>query len=234
MTIYVAVDDTDSLNSRGTGRLARSIAEACAEHYPVLGVTRHQLFVHDAIPYTSHNSCAVIHLGGSDRTAADRAGAIAEEVMLADFIEGSDPGLCWAVDSQVAPSLVAYGQDAQRTVLTQERARTLARNLGIPLKGLGGTEDGVIGSLAGIGLASTGNDGRYLLYGTIRDKVEPCPVADLLAAGVDEVHTLDGRRVESGTIGIQGKKGPLACPIGGRAILFVEEVDGRYLPIKRN
>lgn len=234
MTTYVAVDDTDSLNSRGTGRLARSIAAACAEHYPVLGVSRHQLFVHDSIPYTSHNSCAVIHLAGDDRSAADHAGAIAEEVMMADFIEGSDPGLCWAVDAQVTPPLVAYAQDAQRIVLNQDRARTLARNLGIPLKGLGGTEDGVIGSLAGIGLASTKYDGRYLLCGTVRDLVEPCPVADLLEAGVDEIHTLDGRRVEEGTIEIQGRKGPLACPIGGRAILFVEEVDGRYLPLKRN
>jgi hypothetical protein len=234
MTIYVAVDDTDSLNSRGTGRLARSIAAACAEHYPVLGVTRHQLYVHDSIPYPSHNSCAVIQLGGDDPAAAAHAGEIAEEVMMGDFIEGSDPGLCWAVSAQVTPSLVAYGQDAQRTVLTQDRARTLARNLGITLKGLGGTEDGVIGSLAGIGLASTGNDGRYLLYGTVRDLVEPCPVADLLAAGVDAVYTLDGRRVDEGTIEIQGRKGPLACPMAGRAVLFVEEVGGRYLPIKRN
>lgn len=234
MTIYVAVDDTDSLNSRGTGRLARAIAGACAEQYPVLGVTRHQLYVHESIPYTSHNSCAVIHLAGDDRSAADHAGEIAEEVMMADFIEGSDPGLCWAVSAQVMPSLVAYAQDAQRIVLTQDRARTLARNLGITLKGLGGTEDGVIGSLAGIGLASTGNDGRYLLYGTVRDLVEPCTVADLFAAGVDEIHTLDGRLVEEGMIEIQGRKGPLPCPIGGKAILFVEEVGGRYLPIKRN
>ncbi len=234
MTIYVAVDDTDSLNSRGTGRLARAIAAACAEYYPVRGVTRHQLYVHDSIPYTSHNSCAVIQLEGDDPTAADHAGEIAEEVMLGDFIEGSDPGLCWAVDAQITPSLVAYGQDAQRIVLTQDRARTLARNLGIPLKGLGGTEDGVIGSLAGIGLASTGNDGRYLLYGRVREMVEPCLVAELRAAGVDAIHTLDGRRVEEGTIEVQGRKGPLACPIGGKAILFVEEVDGRYLPLKRN
>jgi hypothetical protein len=234
MTIYIAVDDTDSLNSRGTGRLARAIAGACAEQYPLHGVTRHQLFVHDAIPYTSHNSCAVIQLTGDDHRVANDAGAIAEEVMMADFVEGSDPGLCWAIDAQVTPPLVAYGQDAQRIVLDQERARTLAKNLGIPLKGLGGTEDGVIGALAGIGLASTQNDGRYLLYGRVRDIIETCTVADLLAAGVDEIHTLDGRRVDEGTVEIRARKGPLASPVRGRAVLFVEEQDGRYLPIKRN
>ncbi|NLX49110.1 MAG: ABC transporter substrate-binding protein [Methanospirillum sp.] len=234
MTIFVAIDDTDSLNSRGTGRLARAIAGACAERYPLHGVTRHQLLVHEAVPYTSHNSCAVIQLRGHDPAVADHAGEIAEQVMMADFVEGSDPGLCWATDAQVTPSLVAFGQDAQRIVLDQERARTLARNLGITLRGLGGTEDGVIGALAGIGLASTQNDGRYLMYGRVREMVEPCPVSDLIASGVDAIYTLDGREVTGGTIEIQNRKGPLACPIGGRAILFVDEVDGMYVPIKRN
>ncbi len=162
-----------------------------------------------------------------------RAGAIAREVMLADFVEGSDPGLCWAVSAQIAPPLVAYGQDAQRMVLNQERARTLARNLGIALSGLGGSEDGVIGALAGIGLASAGNDGRYILHGTVRDLAVPCTVANALAAGVDAVYTLDGRRVDEGVIEVPGKA-PLPCPVGGRAVLFVEEVDGRYLPVRRN
>jgi hypothetical protein len=173
-------------------------------------------------------------LEGDDSAAADHAGELTGEMMLDDFVEGSDPGLCWAVEAQVTPSLVAYGQDAQRTVLNQERARTLAKNLGIPLKGLGGTEDGVIGALAGIGLASTQNDGRYLLYGRVRDIIETCTVADLLAAGVDEIHTLDGRRVDEGTVEIRARKGPLASPVRGRAVLFVEGQDGRYLPIKRN
>jgi tRNA(Ile2) C34 agmatinyltransferase TiaS len=235
MTIYIALDDTDSLTSRGTGRLARSIAEALGKYYPVLGVTRHQLHVHEAIPFTSHNSCAVIMLEGDDSAAADHAGELTGEMMLDDFVEGSDPGLCWAVEAQVTPSLVAYGQDAQRTVLNQERARTLAKNLGIPLKGLGGTEDGVIGALAGIGLASTRNDGRYLFYGRIREKTDSCPVAEIKAAGVDSVHTLDGRRIDEGTIEIQGKKGPLACPIRGEVVLFVEEEgEGRYRPLRRN
>ncbi|MDD4254161.1 MAG: ABC transporter substrate-binding protein, partial [Methanofollis sp.] len=62
MTVYVAMDDTDNLESRGTGRLARNVAAALSETYDIYGVTRHQLFFNEAIPYTSHNSCAVVHL----------------------------------------------------------------------------------------------------------------------------------------------------------------------------
>ncbi len=59
--IYVGIDDADTLESRGTGRLARNIASASASKYTIFGVTRHQLFIHPDIPLTSLNSCAVIH-----------------------------------------------------------------------------------------------------------------------------------------------------------------------------
>jgi len=50
MTILVSIDDTDNLNSRGTGRLARAIANTLAGDYPVYGVTRHQLYMHPRYP----------------------------------------------------------------------------------------------------------------------------------------------------------------------------------------
>jgi hypothetical protein len=37
--IYVGIDDTDTLESRGTGRLARNIATALASKYTIFGVT---------------------------------------------------------------------------------------------------------------------------------------------------------------------------------------------------
>jgi len=64
LMIYLAMDDTDNAESRGTGRLARAVAVELSRKYRVAGVTRHQLFVHESIPFTSHNSCAVIHLEG--------------------------------------------------------------------------------------------------------------------------------------------------------------------------
>ncbi|HNV39265.1 MAG TPA: ABC transporter substrate-binding protein [Methanoculleus sp.] len=234
MTILLALDDTDNLESRGTGRLARAVADAIAMHYPVWGVTRHQLYVHPSIPYTSHNSCAVIHIVADGAEPLDTSLAIAEETMLGDFVEGSDPGLAGAPLDRVAPALMAFGRDAQQMVLTQERARTLAKNLGIWLKGLGGTEDGVIGAMAGLGLAATYNDGRFLQKGAIRSHTGPTPASTLLGAGIDEIMTLDGRKVTEGTIVLQEGKAAKACPINGRAVLFVDDRDGELVAVKRN
>jgi len=234
MTILVSIDDTDNLESRGTGKLARAIADTLAADYPVYAVTRHQLYVHPDIPYTSHNSCAVIHLATNGNADLDTIFATAQRVMLADFIEGSDPGLAVAPADQIAPPLIAFGKDAKCSIQTQEKARSLAKNLGIRLKGLGGTEDGVIGAMAGLGLAFNLNDGRFLQRGTIRDIIGPATVRQLRAAGVDEVCTLDGRTITSGTVMNEETKSPKACPVNGRTVLFVDEKDGVLTVVKRD
>ena len=56
--IYISMDDTDSLESRGTGSLARTIAKKLANHYKIFGVTRHQLYEHPDIPFTSQILCS--------------------------------------------------------------------------------------------------------------------------------------------------------------------------------
>jgi len=234
MTILVSIDDTDTMSSRGTGRLAREIADTLAADYPVFGVTRHQLFVHPDIPYTSHNSCAVIHVQTYGDTTADTIFSMVQQVMLDDFIEGSDPGVAVAPADQVAPPLIAFGKDAKCTILTQEKARILAKNLKIRLKGLGGTQDGVIGAMAGLGLAANLNDGRFLQRGKIRDIIGPCTVQQLLAAGIDEVCTLDGRTLTTGMVIIEDQKSPKPCPVNGRTILFVEDRNGLLTAVKRD
>ncbi len=234
MTIYLGMDDTDNHESRGTGKLARAVAKAIGDHYPVSAVTRHQLYVHEDIPFTSHNSSAVLHIETDVQSAVPEVLGIAEEMMLDDFIEGSDPGLCAAHASAITPALQAYGWDAKATVLTQERARTLARNHGITLKGLGGTEDGVIGSLAGLGLASTGNDGRLLMRGTVRDLTGPQEASVLLGAGIDEIWSLDGQRVTAGTVFTPAGKSVKANLVGGRVVLMVEGRNGGWTALKRH
>jgi hypothetical protein len=237
MTIFACIDDTDNLNSRGTGRLARAVAAELAKSYHVKGVTRHQLYVHPDIPYTSHNSCAVIHINlGADsgEKAMKDIFDLAKQEILNDFIDGSDPGLAVANQEQILPSLVAFGKDAKNTVLTQEMARTLAKNLNIHLEGLGGTEDGVIGAMAGLGLASTANDGRYLLIGLIRELTGLQTVENLINAGVDRIYTLDGRLITSGTIHNHENKSVKPCPVNGKAILFVEEENGKIRAVKRD
>ncbi len=229
MTLYLGIDDTDTRESRGTGRLARAIAAELARSYTVTGVTRHQLFVHPAVPYTSHNSSAVIHIRDTGNGIAADVFSAAKELMLADFIEGSDPGICVAADREIGSDLSRFGLSAKTSIVTQEQARTLARQAGIRLEGLGGTEDGVIGALAGIGLAASGNDGRFVQKGTTRSLRGSQTVAAILASGVDRVQTRDGTAVGEGTVSL--RKFPKPAFIGGEAVLFVEADGDAYRDI---
>jgi len=226
MTLYLGIDDTDTLESRGTGRLARAIAAELARSYTVTGVTRHQLFVHPSVPYTSHNSSAVIHIQDTGNGIAADVFSAAKEMMLDDFIEGSDPGICVAAVSSIHDGLTRFGLAAKTSIVTQGEARRLAREAKIRLEGLGGTEDGVIGALAGIGLAASGNDGRFVQKGTTRDLRGVQTVAAILASGVDRVSTREGAAVSEGTVTL--RKFPKPAFIGGNAVLFVEADGDTY------
>lgn len=229
------MDDTDVLGSRGTGKLARTVGAALADNYTIQGISRHQLFVHEAIPFTSHNSCAVLHIEASGKENMERIFSRAKEMMLDDFIEGSDPGIAVAENHQITPALRTYGYEAKKSVLNQERARSLAADLGITLQGLGGTEDGVIGAMAGLGLASTQNDGRYIMKGTVRNLLGPTSAEILLKAGIDQIITMDGEVINRGTIFVPEGKSAKPCPVHGRALLYVEKrEDGTFHAIKRN
>jgi hypothetical protein len=243
--IFVAMDDTDNINTRGTGRLSRNIAAELSKNYPIAGVVRHQLFLHPDIPYTSHNSCAVIHMDidvedykqkskGYSGDLLKEIFQIAKREMLNDFIEGSDPGLAVASDYQINPSLVAFGRDTQQKIVTQGQARALARNLGILLEGLGGTEDGVIGTMAGIGLSSTYNDGRYIFIENVMKLYGEQSVETLLEAGIDEILSVEGEIPEKNII-IKEKEGKSVkpSPINKKVVLFAENIRGEWKPIKR-
>ncbi len=230
MTILVSIDDTDNLESRGTGRLARAIADTLAKEHPVYGVTRHQLYVHPDIPYTSHNSCAVIHVEAPS-SAIDDIFCTAKKMMLTDFIAGSDPGLAIAADNQISPAAVAFGLDAKTIVVTQERAREVAENSGIRFEGLGGTNGGVIGAIAGVGLASLKNDGRFLLKGRNRELSGVRSIPELISAGIDDVLTLHGNRVVEGKVQIPKNATPSF--VQGKAVLFVEPREDYFVALKR-
>jgi tRNA(Ile2) C34 agmatinyltransferase TiaS len=224
---FIGLDDTDNLESRGTGRLAREIAAALAADHPLLGVTRHQLLVDPRVPCTKNNSAAVIALdvdGDVDPVVLlDRVRAL----MLADFQLGSDPGLCIA---HTVPAAVSeFGRRAQREIVTQNDARALAAKYDLLLQGLGGDEDGVIGALAAVGLAATGEDGRYVLVGRSRDLTGLQPVSALLAAGIVAVQTLDGQPVTGGLVQTDRLRPPRR---GGQPIAVVEWAGDHWLPLR--
>lgn len=231
MTIYLGIDDTDTLEQPGTGKMARIIAARISLEYPVYGITRHQLLVHPSIPYTSHNSSAVIHITGDGIPARDRVFYIAKNTLQECYIEGSDPGLAVGSGTQIGSLVTSFGVDAQKIVLTQDQALMVAAENGILLEGLEGTKDGIIGALAGIGLAATGNDGRFIMKGRLRTLTGAQRVPDLLNAGIDVVRTLDSYELREGEVAF--RKFPKPALIEGKAILFVEQRNGYYQEVIR-
>jgi hypothetical protein len=229
--IYIGMDDTDNLESRGTGTLSRTIATELSKKYPVSAVTRHQLLKHTDIPFTTHNSCSVLHVDLGPEHVEELYESVKKE-MMDDFIEGSDPGIFAAHHTQLTPALVAFGQDAKAIILTQGRARALARNHNLPLEGLGGTEDGVIGAVAGVGLAGAGDDGRFLRLGA-KDLRGTYSVEELLNHGVDAIYTVEGIPITEGTIYNKEDKLVRLCPLNGHVVLFVEERDGKFWNVSR-
>lgn len=227
MIIYIGLDDTDNLESRGTGRLSRAIAADLSSDFEVLGVVRHQLLVDPRVPYTSHNSCAVIGLSGPQETDLKRLFERVKGQMLADFQPGSDPGLC--VTAHVPEAITQFGRKAQQDVVTQAEARELAAAHRIQLDGLGGTQDGVIGALAGVGLSAEGNDGRYLLVGNIRELMGLQTVDTVLNAGVTAVQTVDGQSVVEGMI-LSDKIRPARR--NGKPVALVQWAEDHWQPIK--
>ncbi len=163
MKVFVSIDDTDNLESIGTGHLAAGLIGRIEENGwgTCSFITRHQLFVHPDVPYTSHNStmCFQAEMRDCSLTALiDYAAGYLRQ----HSASGSDPGLCVA-DSEVlglSPKILDFGGRAKKQVLTKEEAYLLAADLGIHLSEHGGTGMGVIGALAGVGLRLGGNDGR--------------------------------------------------------------------------
>jgi hypothetical protein len=151
--------------------------------------------------------------------------------MLEDFIEGSDPGLAIATTSQITPATVAFGLDAKTIIVTQERAREVAKNSKIHFEGLGGTQGGIIGAIAGIGLASLKNDGRFLLKGKNRELSGIRSISEIINAGIDEVLTLQGETVKEGKVQIPKNATPSF--IQGKAVLFVEPDEDYLVALKR-
>jgi tRNA(Ile2) C34 agmatinyltransferase TiaS len=224
---FIGLDDTDTLDSRGTGHLARQIAAALAVDYPVLGVTRHQLLLDPRVPCTKNNSSAAILLNVDGNLDPIILLERVRALMLDSYQPGSDPGLC--VASMVPAAITEFGRRAQRQLVTQGEAQALAEAHGIPLLGLGGTGDGIIGALAAVGLATSGEDGRYVLVGRSRELSGLQPVSVLLAAGIPAVQTADGQPVTSGLVQTDKLR---PARRGGRPIAVVEWASDHWRPLK--
>ena len=185
MKIYIGFDDTDSLDCEyGTGKVARWFSSELPEGCRVWGVVRQQLLVDDAIPYTSHNSSACLII------EASRNGSLLHELVdrAAAHIErhaagGSDPGVCVAAEGSPGFSgLMEFGLACTRRVVTQEDA--LRACPGIHLSGHGGSNGGIIGAAAAVGLTAAGWYGRFIEFGLLRQLPSEVRVDELEEHGI--------------------------------------------------
>lgn len=228
--LLIGIDDTDNLYTPGTGRRARLLLRELAKAR--LGMpaaaTRHQLLLDDRIPYTTHNSSACLALRTPDgRPDAIRtrviefAGRFLEQICPSD----ADPGLAVAIPrhlTDIKDRLVDFGRRGKREVLRISQARELAAELGVHLSGHGGTQGGVIGALAAVGLHLSGNDGLFITLPGIRQLPLQATIDELRArTPIDLVRDSTHRQPAPGEL-IELGDWVRPVLIDGRAVLLLE------------
>jgi hypothetical protein len=231
-TILIGMDDTDNLDSPGTGRLARDLcAELTKKGMKSLGVTRHQFLLDDAIPYTSHNSGACI--------AVESKNGIESVKFVFDFVagasaEGSDPGVAVTFSDEVPQEVFDFGRAAQKKILTIENAFNLANDKNIRLRSLGGNGQGVIGALASVGLRAQGNDGRFIDMPGLRELPRCVNAQTYDKIGIEIRYETNYHQPDSTDVyDTLGWVRPRL--MNGKAVLIVEwsEKENAWLPIDR-
>jgi hypothetical protein len=230
----VCIDDTDNLESIGTGKLARWLGASLLERGLVEGevsVTRHQLLIHPDIPYTSHNSSACIEAWGGE--SGEGLLHASREVLKQNWHEGANPGLCVIRADSVPQRLVEIAREAQREVLDLRAFDARIQGLGLLSWSSGETGQGRIGACAGAALRSTGEDGRFIGLRGIRELLGARSAGEICASsGVDEVRLETGASVAPEAI-IDTRDWVRPWLVGGRAVLVVREEQGRLVPAEQ-
>lgn len=184
MRVYIGFDDTDVVGSdRGTGKFARWFEQKLPGGVRLHGVVRQQLPVLEGIPYTSQNSSACLIIDEVESSQVDDLIERGCQHIREHFIDGSDPGLCVvAINGKSTDELMNFGRLASTRVVSQQEALDAAH--GYHLSGHGGTNDGIIGASAGVGLTISGWSGRFIEFNGLRDFDTIVRVADLEARGI--------------------------------------------------
>lgn len=229
MKIYVAIDDTDSLEAGATGQSANKLRRLIESKNwgRTESVTRHQLLLHPDVPYTSHNSsmCFIAELDENIlEEFIDCAGEFLEKISAS----GSDPGLCIAVNDLIKKRdiLISFGLKTKKTVITKEEAYKIAAECGIHLSEHGGTGQGVIGALAAVGLRMTGNDGRFQGRIQLKDAGQIMSAGEIInQSEIEVVQSIDGQILNDAEKVIIGNKIKTVLLEGKRKLLVFQEND---------
>jgi hypothetical protein len=221
MRVYIGFDDTDHLYAdRGTGKVARWFEDQLPEGCYLEGVLRQQLLIHEKIPYTSHNSsaCAVVRIPEVSLVEILMDRAIAHLIKYA--LEGSDPGMCIAYNGKNDLSgLIAFGHACTLRIMTQKEAMEAARNF--HLSGHGGTNDGIIGAAAAVGLTASGWSGRFIEFGRLRNFPKQVQVKELEGSNIQVVSIDRDAKVPAPGDLVHTKGWLRPRLLGNRAVLMV-------------
>lgn len=241
--ILIGIDDTDVAGSRGTNQLARQIVRSVAADWQCLWIVRHQLLDDPRVPCTTKNGSASIALerrsgsgaiGPDAQTESDTLEVTAAQInalltscrdlMGTEFIDGSDPGLC-VLSGACPQAVINWGTRCQHEFVSRDVAYQIARDNDVHLESLGGTEDGVIGALAAVGLASLRNDGRIVQWQEWPDDLShEQDVQTLAERDVWICHRTTGDAIKHGTVDVGKHLRPNLR--SGAAVLTVEPVEG--------
>ncbi len=232
MKIFVAIDNTDNIESRGTSELAEMLSKTLARKGWGKGgaVTRHQMLIHPDIPYTSHNS-AMCFIADMHKTMLDEFICFAQDFLANESTTGSAPGLCVADHSgnEITRKLMDFGLSAKERVLEKKDAYNLARILNVHLSEHGGTGQGIIGALAGVGLRMIGNDSRFKGHFKIKPPGALISVGDLKkTSGVGVVKSLEGQMLDDEEMVILGEK-VKAVLLENRSTMLVYEAGNGHV-----
>lgn len=226
MRVLVGIDDTDNLESRGTGFRARELGLSLVRDgmAKLAGISRHQLYVHPDIPYTSHNSALCLDIAW----LADDLGDLVP--YCRHYLEhasapGSDAAFCIAPYDEVEDEVVSYGRSAKDTVLNKAIARDVAGRAGFHLEGVTGDHGGMIGALACVGLRKSGNDGRFVWVKGVRDLDGVTTVAHLLGeTGIDRLDA-SGESTFKATDRVDVSPWPRPVLLNDQAVLLIEKAE---------
>lgn len=188
MIFYVAFDDTDTIDcGRGTGKLARWFADELPAECKQTMVVRQQLLHSPEVPMTSHNSSLCCIVEAPDETYREILIELGIAHIKNHFFEGSDPGFCVASEKDDLSALVEFGIKCTGTKTSQKEAQKAAK--GVHLSGHGGTNDGIIGATAAIGLTYLGDSGRIVDFSDIRELPQITTAAEIRKRGIHLLST---------------------------------------------
>jgi tRNA(Ile2) C34 agmatinyltransferase TiaS len=230
--LYLGIDDTDNADSVGTGRLSRMLADELEAQRLVSDCenTRHQFLIDPAIPYTSHNSSACISAESVGQTTLERVARAAVEFLEDHFHEGANPGLCIAAATEVPEWFVQLGLRAQREVIELAEVRELAAQSTAFVWWGGETGQGLIGALGGVGLRSTGRDGRFIALRGIRELHGVLRAGEIVArSGVDCVESETGELLSDDTL-VDTRDWVRPVPREGRRVMRVRREGDSWVP----